>query len=208
MHLLDNVKIWNAFRRALDWQCGMYQKAETVIRRFGVDRTMSILDVGCGSGQYARLTDGEYLGIDSNPRYIAAAAQRYGNGRRKFLCARLQEVDLSQRRFDVALLKDLTHHIADDDLRTMLRGLANVTRLLVVLDPVQQSRGNWLGRILTALDRGRFIRPKERELELLREDFEIIRVNDVQHFLTTEGIAVLARPKTTADAPDRLAATP
>lgn len=42
-------------------------------------------DVGCGIGQYAKLTDGAYLGVDMTERYIEHAQRRYRDqGDREF----------------------------------------------------------------------------------------------------------------------------
>lgn len=195
MHLLDNVVLWNAFRAALDWLFGMYRKVEAQMRAFGISRSVSLLDVGCGTGQFSRCTDGDYLGIDADCRYIANAAKRFGTPRQRFVCMRLQDLKPEQQTFEVALLAEVTHHISDADARQLLAHLARVTsRCLVVVDPTIQSRGNYLGRLLTALDRGGHIRSVEAELSLIAEHFTIVKVVPMTAFFT-QGIVVFAQPK-------------
>jgi len=52
-------------------------------------RGSRILDIGCGPGNMLPfLPEGEYLGVDANPSYIASARQRYGS-RGEFVCERV-----------------------------------------------------------------------------------------------------------------------
>ena len=166
-----------------------------MLRGFGVTREMSLLDVGCGSGQLSQLTDGEYLGIDMDSRYITSARQRYGGAQKQFTCGRVQDLAGGERRFDVVLMADVAHHLSTHDLRELLMTLKKITgRWLVVLDPVQQSPRNYCGRFLTGRDRGKYIRSKEELLAILGETFTVLRVKEETVFFT-EGIAVIAQPK-------------
>lgn len=169
MHILDNVWVWNLFRAILDRFFGMYRKSIQRMREFGVEETMSVIDVGCGTGHYSQLTKGEYLGIDSDCRYIDAAKKRYGTEKKQFVCFRLQDMDFGGRSFDVTLL--------------------------IVLDPVKQRQGNLVGRFFTSIDRGKYIRAKEDEVALIREYFDIVTIKESCDILHIDGIAVLARPK-------------
>lgn len=196
MHILDNVWVWNLFRAILDRFFGMYRKSIQRMREFGVEETMSVIDVGCGTGHYSQLTKGEYLGIDSDCRYIDAAKKRYGTEKKQFVCSRLQDMDFGGRSFDVVLLVDSTHHIPTEDLRSLLSSLSRITRkYLIVLDPVKQRQGNLVGRFFTSIDRGKYIRAKEDEVALIREYFDIVTIKESCDILHIDGIAVLARPK-------------
>ena len=44
MHILDNVQVWNSFRKSLDVCSGLYRKRLAVMREFGVDQARSVRD--------------------------------------------------------------------------------------------------------------------------------------------------------------------
>ena len=54
----------------LDEVFGIYSNRIALIRSFGITDQMSVLDVGCGTGECASLTLGRYLGIDIDNQYI------------------------------------------------------------------------------------------------------------------------------------------
>lgn len=196
MHILDNVLVWNLFRGILDQVFGMYSKNMEQMREFGVERSMSVLDVGCGTGHYSQLTEGEYLGIDSDLRYIDAARKRFGTERRQFVCSRLQDMNFGGRKFNAVLLIDLTHHIPTEDFRSLMSSLSRITQdHLIIFDPVKQRSGNLIGRFLTSIDRGKYIRPKEEEIGIIREYFDVVSLKESCDILHIDGIGVLARPK-------------
>lgn len=194
MHLLENVYFWNLFRKSLDLTAGLYRKRLELMKNFGIDRSVSILDVGCGTGQYSQITAGDYLGIDMDPRYIAAAQQRYGSPQKRFQCVRLQEANLQSKQFDITLLMDATHHLSDADLEDLLLVLQSVTRrYLVITDPVRQNPLNWWGRFLTYCDRGNHIREKNEEIRLIGRHFSVIqRIEST--FLGVKNIMLFAKP--------------
>jgi 2-polyprenyl-3-methyl-5-hydroxy-6-metoxy-1,4-benzoquinol methylase len=182
-------------RKVLDVIFGLYSKRINIIREFGIDTSVSVLDIGCGTGQYSQITDFEYLGLDMDCHYIDSARKIYGDGKKKFKCSRLQEVDFEGRKYDVSLLIDLTHHISNEDARKLLALLSSVTKhYLIVCDPVKQNRRNYIGAFITYLDRGQHIRDKQDELDLIEKYFEIIKTYDLK-MLGVENIVVIAKPK-------------
>ncbi len=69
-----------------------------------------VLEIGCGHGVAAtlvceRLKGGRLTAIDRSPKMIEAAARRNAAfveaGTAEFLVARLEDIDLGERRFDV-----------------------------------------------------------------------------------------------------------
>lgn len=67
-----------------------------------------VLDVGCGDGMVAQMLaprSTSYVGLDSSPRMVDAAAQRLRNqGHARFLTADMHELPLSDDSFDTVLL--------------------------------------------------------------------------------------------------------
>ena len=157
---------------------------------------MSVLDVGSGIGQYSELTKGRYLGIDMNKEYINQAKQIYiDNPSINFLCEDLGKAELSEAAFDVSLLIDFTHHLSTEELNRVFFELNRVTsQYIVICDPVKQSAKNLLGRLLTYLDRGEYIRSEAELITLISNHFEILKVKKSRGLMSIEGVFVLAKP--------------
>jgi SAM-dependent methyltransferase len=164
--VLDNPWLWETSRVALDIVFGLYRRRLALLRELGLlEHEPSLLDVGCGIGQYAGLTGGEYLGIDLNPRYIEYAARRHqGAGNRSFRAAAVESLTDAHdhRRFDLVLMVDFLHHLGDAECIELLTTSARLARrALVSLEPVaEQSRR--LGAWIVEHDRGDHMRPLER----------------------------------------------
>src|SRR5437016_3778398 len=66
---LNNPIVWQANRWLLNLTFGLYRRRFRLLRDWGVlEGRPSILDIGCGIGQYAEITRGPYLGIDLDER--------------------------------------------------------------------------------------------------------------------------------------------
>jgi 2-polyprenyl-3-methyl-5-hydroxy-6-metoxy-1,4-benzoquinol methylase len=81
----------------------------------------SILDVGCGLGDFVAFLDEgrvdclEYVGIDISPRLVQEATARFGREHRRFLAADFLEVsDLGQ--FDVVICSGALSFRVDDNV--------------------------------------------------------------------------------------------
>ena len=105
-----------------------------------------VLEVGCGHGVAAslvceRLEDGHLTAIDRSPKMIEAAARRNAEhveaGRAEFIVARLEELDLGERRFDkvFAVRVALFHREPERTRAIVERYLAPGGRILTVFDP-------------------------------------------------------------------------
>lgn len=130
----------------------------------------TVLDVGCGTGTFATVTDAEYLGIDVNPTYIARAQARFaGQPKRRFLLADALAYPFDDAHFDATLYVNAMHHFDDAGALRILRALHRITRqTLIIADPAPET---WMpvSRMLIALDQGDWIRPLAAQLKLLDE---------------------------------------
>ena len=148
-----------------------------------------LLDVCCGTGEYCGVWAGEsgsraagaepaYLGIDLNARYIAYARKRYGDGGgREFRALDATRLSLPAGSFDKALFANSLHHFPDDLNRGILREIARMLRpggRLVLVDMVGNHPGR-AQRFFLDRDRGRYLRPLDRQLALVAEHFAIER---------------------------------
>jgi len=196
MHILDNPRMWQLFRELTERVFGQYSKCTTIIRSFGITDHMSVLDVGCGICQFAKLTQGRYFGIDMNKGYIDQAKKLYKNDvSKEFICEDLAKAKLPGSMFDVSLLINFTHHLSDHELNNVFLELNRVTsKYIVICDPVKQSAKNLLGRFLTYLDRGKYIRPEDELISLIGRYFHLLKIKRARG-MGIESVFVLACPK-------------
>ncbi len=140
-----------------------------------------VLDVGCGTGDLARLLPAcVYVGVDHNPAYVgdeAASGRQDGATFVNADLSQLGELDIGQ--FDVAVALGVIHHL-DDDLAVSV--VAAVRDRLapggrfVTVDPAFHPEQRTTARLLMALDRGRFVRHPGDYERLLRTSFSQVDV--------------------------------
>jgi SAM-dependent methyltransferase len=117
------------------------------------------LELGCGPGtNRAFFRQREYCGVDLDPRAIEAARQAFPD---KFVLGDITSIDLAESRFDLVLLHSVLHHLDDDSVRragnNLSRNLSDHGKVFIV--DAYQAESVSISRLLTSLDRGRFIRP-------------------------------------------------
>src|SRR5438552_3240562 len=81
-----------------------------------------ILEVGCGSGDYAFLGH-NYFGVDTNPKYVAYCRQkRIG----QFEQMSGDHLDFPDKTFDAVLCLSVGHHLSDDLFQRVSREIKRV----------------------------------------------------------------------------------
>ena len=172
MRLVDWVMEQPLVYRA--WQAPFEAaKLEPLHRHNDISRVSRVLDVGCGPGTNAQeFRHADYLGVDINPRYVAAGRRRYG---REFVVGDVTSWrPPSGARFDFILVNSVLHHIDDADVRRTLATLREALsqgghlHLLELVLPAEAG----VARLLARADRGRFARSLAHWRELCSELFE------------------------------------
>jgi SAM-dependent methyltransferase len=192
--ILDNSTVWTLSRVGLDASFGLYRHRLALLKRWGIlGERPSVIDLGCGTGQYCRVTNGTYVGVDMNPRYIAHARRTNKRPNVSFRCVDVAQLLQEHNRYDIALMVDFIHHLPDELAVGLLRTMGSLSRGHVVnFEPILEQR-NPIGRWIINNDRGDFIRSRD-QLRQLYEDAGlcVIRDEDLQlgPILTS---AVLAR---------------
>ncbi len=124
------------------------------------DSEMDILDVGCGPAAIVSyLKFRTYVGIDCNPRYLAAASKRFPNA--IFLCEHLENLRETETRYDRILSLGVLHHIPDDSVCELLEKASRLLKpngVFVSYDPCFSKGQHPLARLIHRLDRGRYVR--------------------------------------------------
>ena len=119
----------------------------------------SFLDLGCGTGFLRDYLPGEdYLGVDINPNYIAAAVRKRGVF---FQVGNALEIGSLPRRFDRIACMGLFHHLDEREAR---QALAQCDQVLApggemfIFDALWPTGINPVGTMLRRSDNGAFIR--------------------------------------------------
>jgi ubiquinone/menaquinone biosynthesis C-methylase UbiE len=118
----------------------------------GVQPGQTVLDVGCGTGYFARLlarTVGDHglvVGVDASPEMIRYASQRAAQTRScQFQLGTAESLSLPTDRFDVVVSSLFMHHLPSDLQRTALAEMWRVLRpggtLLIAEAQVPRARG-------------------------------------------------------------------
>lgn len=193
---LDNPVLWEASRHSFEFVLGLYKKRNALMSEWGLLTTQpTVLDVGCGTGHYSHITEGEYLGIDMNESYICHARRRHPGGRRSFLAMSVDEVSRLDRSFDLVLMVDILHHLDDAQCNSLLATIAGMApRHLLSFEPVLDQT-NPVGKWMVASDRGRHMRSSEgvRGL-LLAAGFEVCRSRAMNHGMVYRTVGYQCAP--------------
>ncbi len=192
--LLDSPLAWKALRLILDAAFGLYRRRISLLTQWGVlDGAPSVLDVGCGIGQYCSVTTGPYLGVDMTERYIEHARRRdrHQTGR-EFRAANVTTLEAERQVFDIVLMVDFLHHLDDGLCENLLTTAARLSRRYVIsLEPVQEQQSP-LGRWIIDHDRGDHMRSFARYHTLFERSPLIIERSEELHLGPINTRAVLA----------------
>jgi len=125
---------------------------------------LRVLDIGCGPGTFLEggwldIKQSNFLGIDPSPQYIQAARLAFPDAR--FLLGTVQDVELEDSTFDVAVLSGVLHHVDDLEAKEIIdfaAGHIAPSGLVISLDPVLYPGQNPFARWMALADRGLNVR--------------------------------------------------
>ena len=168
--LLDNPLLWEMSRFALDAGFGLYRKRVAVLEEWGLLKdSPSVVDIGCGIGSYARITSGEYLGIDLNCRFIDYARRKHRKPNQSFRCVDATTLVKEEIRFKLALMVDFLHHLSDEQCVQLLKDCSRLAESYIInFEPVTH-QPNRVGRWIVEHDRGENPRPLDALHQLFDE---------------------------------------
>lgn len=162
-----------------------------------------VLDVGCGPAYYLpRLPEVDYHGFDTEPRYIDYAKRKFGQRSAAFHCELFTPAHVeSLGQFDGIFLLGLLHHLSDEQSDELLRLGASALRpggSIVTADPCYYPGQAPFDAFMISRDRGCYVRPMERFLDLARHRFDSVEselLNDVTRIPYTHVAMRLSNPK-------------
>lgn len=148
-----------------------------------------ILDLGCGYGDIAPLFPDKctYVGIDSNPSYIAEAKRRYQRANASFVLGDItQDDNLNLGHFDLIIMSGVLHHLPSFEVERLAKAVNPLLApggRFVALEPVFDAEQGLIARLLIAADRGRYARDVEGYRSLIQKGFEEVDTEVVHNLL-------------------------
>ncbi|NCC31122.1 MAG: class I SAM-dependent methyltransferase [Chloroflexia bacterium] len=161
--LSSSPRLWNALR----WlaEAGFAGERMAIARELRPwhGDTRRFLDLGCGTGEFAReFPPGHYVGVDPSFAYVQFAAHHRPGA---YLTGLGEALPFAEASFDAGLVCGVLHHLPDATARAAMSEMARVLRpnapLLVIEDVPPPGRSNPAGQMLHTLDRGGYIRTTE-----------------------------------------------
>lgn len=187
--ILENSYVWDLSRYALDLTCGLYNKRNSYLKSLDIIKDdTSVLDIGCGTGLFADVTDGYYVGIDLDYQRIRRAKQKKFKKKKYFQCIDLCTLAKEKRKFDIVLIADVLHHLNDKESIDLLKTSARITnKYLMSFEPVLYEKRNVLEKWLEIVDGGNYCRYlKEFNSLFTSSGYKIKKNADItMGFLTT-----------------------
>lgn len=169
--LLDDPRLFHAFRVML---VGSQAPTRRVLREELSGVGGDVLDVCCGTGEFASSVEAGYLGVDLNARFIARARARYrGRPATSFEVGDVTRLPFPDRHFAASMCVNSLHHFSDDAAVGVLSEMRRVTRGRVLVVDADGTPRGVVRRALLALDRGRFMRPPARLGALVERVFAV-----------------------------------
>jgi SAM-dependent methyltransferase len=144
---------------------------------------MRVLDIGCGPGYVAKwLAGSQYVGLDTDERYIHYANSRYGKEYGKFSCELMTEEFVARNEpFDFVIMTGVLHHLDDPtaaDVLNLCKKALKPNGVVITMDGYYGPGLHPVAKFLLDRDRGKYIRTQNAYLELARRHFGQVKSYD------------------------------
>lgn len=158
--MLNNLCLWDLSRHLLDLTCGLYRKRISFLKDTGLFRdNPSVLDIGCGTGLFAGITRGRYVGIDMDSRSIERAKKKRYKEEKIFRCINLSVLRKEKAVFDVILIADVLHHLDNEGCIALLKASSEIAgKYLISLEGMLKKDTSVMEKWFMKHDQGRYFR--------------------------------------------------
>lgn len=119
-----------------------------------------LLDVGCGTGFFAGLARGPYVGFDTARPSLAFGQRQHPPPQHAFLAMSATDLALADGSIDRALIVNVAHHLPEAAFEQLMLELRRVVTRRVVLVDLDPDNGNPLENWFMRRDRGAFLRSR------------------------------------------------
>ncbi len=134
----------------------------------------SLLDVGCGLGEYSHLKRGKFVGVDNSLPRVKFAKRIYPSCH--FLQGDAVNLPFKDNSFDAVLLANTAHHLSDDQFRDGFLKLLKITRKYFIFDDcVLWDEQPKISKFFYSLDRGTMFR-HSRDYETFFKQFKNTKI--------------------------------
>jgi SAM-dependent methyltransferase len=163
-NLLQDATGGNALRRRV---------LEKHVRASARDK---VIDIGCGPARMlAWLPNVEYIGLDTNPDYIASARRTYGS-KGTFIVGDTKSLqdDVRFKDADIVIALGVLHHLDDEDAAHCVRFAYDALKekgRFVCLDACWTPNQSWFSKFVMSHDRGQNVRTEQRYRQLAGKAF-------------------------------------
>lgn len=154
-------------------EAGMVNVKKNAISYLEPKRDESVIDVGCGTGEFSVIIPGKYTGIDADQKHIAYARKKYGGENKGFYVMDGSKLGYRRKSFDKAMFINCLHHVDDDLFDKILCEIGRVTKKRILIIDTTPLNYNLFGMLTQKLDQGRYIRSIEEQLKLVRKRFKV-----------------------------------
>ena len=175
--ILDNAEMFNFVRSITDSRS---HNLSIVKKELDAGRQEKILDIGCGIGNFSKFAEGSYTGIDFNENFIKYAIRHYGGKNKMFMVMDAKKLKFRNKSFDKSIFVGMLHHFSDEECGMILKEAMRVTKKRLVISDMLPTKGlnlplprKMLVNFIYKMDRGSSIRPKEKQLEIVRKYFKV-----------------------------------
>jgi SAM-dependent methyltransferase len=141
-----------------------------------------IFDIGCGPGHITPHIPGhiDYIGFDTERRYVEFANRRFGGPSRRFVSKHFDQESVSEFGApDLVLMNGVIHHMDDRTVEAVVRDAAIAlggVGSLFALDGCYVDNQHPISRYLLANDRGEFVRDADSYRALVAVGFPAVEV--------------------------------
>lgn len=146
----------------------------------------NILEVGCGLGEYSKMRQWRYAGLDNCLDHLIYASQQHKDSR--FAVGDANALPFKDKSFEAVLFACASHHFTDDGMYKVLQEMIRVSRRYIIVDdaihwPAQGS----FSKFMYAMDRGAMFRSLDEMKRLIKRNHSGTIVTE-ETYMTFPGI--------------------
>ena len=93
----------------------------------------SVVDIGCGTGQWSQHFKKAYLGVDISENLIKFAEKAYPD--KKFKTSSLEDLDIG-KKYDLAFCYTVFEHITEENMPQAIKALKKVAKKAILVEPI------------------------------------------------------------------------
>jgi ubiquinone/menaquinone biosynthesis C-methylase UbiE len=185
--LLSSPVFFNSIRNIL---AGDQTNTKNFVSKYlKENKVKTILDVGCGTGDFAPCTpkNASYTGVDISEQYLDFAQKKYGSKNKVFLNQDVTDINFySKKKYDGVLFVSMLHHLSDKELEKMLPVIKKITKGVIIIADIIPNPPGMLRKFLVKLDQGKYVRRQEAKLKILKKYFKVVHTEIIPSRLAVQ----------------------